>query len=253
MPARPCRAGESQQRCSRKNRDCSRAVSSARKCRRFSMNVIFFSHIDRSALIEAVYDAAHQHRAERAHWQTHETNHTAMRLYDSVAGKTGAWSTGRSCRAECSGAGGRLGGRDQSAKFSRGGLMRVNGCQNGDRSRPAWLASAAPGSPRDTKSSFSSVLVSPRLQLRRVNLYSLPARTNPPTPPSAQRSGRNPIFLCVRHQLIVQSHGFTMATPVAAKSATLRVTTVMPCTSAVAAMSASRSDRRSGTWSRAHR
>lgn len=41
------------------------------------------------ALIEAVYDAARRHRAERVYWQTHETNHTAMRLYDTVAGKTG--------------------------------------------------------------------------------------------------------------------------------------------------------------------
>lgn len=42
-------------------------------------------------------------------------------------------------------------------------------------------------------------------------------------------------------------HGFSVTTPVAAKSATLRVTTVKPCTSAVAAMKASRSDLRSGT------
>ncbi|KWA23926.1 GNAT family N-acetyltransferase [Burkholderia territorii] len=41
------------------------------------------------ALIEAVYDAAHAQRAERVYWQTHETNHTAMRLYDTVAEKTG--------------------------------------------------------------------------------------------------------------------------------------------------------------------
>ncbi|WP_241302478.1 GNAT family N-acetyltransferase [Burkholderia stabilis] len=41
------------------------------------------------ALIEAVYDAARQHRAERVYWQTHETNHTAMRLYDSIAEKSG--------------------------------------------------------------------------------------------------------------------------------------------------------------------
>lgn len=41
------------------------------------------------ALIEAVYDAARQQRAERVYWQTHETNHTAMRLYDTVAEKTG--------------------------------------------------------------------------------------------------------------------------------------------------------------------
>ncbi|KAF1036377.1 GNAT family N-acetyltransferase [Burkholderia sp. Ac-20384] len=42
------------------------------------------------ALIEAVYDAARAHRAERVYWQTHETNHTAMRLYDTVAAKPGA-------------------------------------------------------------------------------------------------------------------------------------------------------------------
>ncbi|AOI62206.1 GNAT family acetyltransferase [Burkholderia territorii] len=41
------------------------------------------------ALIEAVYDTAHAQRAERVYWQTHETNHTAMRLYDTVAEKTG--------------------------------------------------------------------------------------------------------------------------------------------------------------------
>ncbi|KVN00464.1 GNAT family N-acetyltransferase [Burkholderia diffusa] len=41
------------------------------------------------ALIEAVYDAAHAQRAERVYWQTHETNHTAMRLYDTIAEKTG--------------------------------------------------------------------------------------------------------------------------------------------------------------------
>ncbi|WP_342705614.1 GNAT family N-acetyltransferase [Burkholderia arboris] len=41
------------------------------------------------ALIEAVYDAAHRHRAERVYWQTHETNHTARRLYDTVADRTG--------------------------------------------------------------------------------------------------------------------------------------------------------------------
>ena len=43
------------------------------------------------ALIEAVYDAARAHRAERVYWQTHETNHTAMRLYDTVA------ENGRNC------------------------------------------------------------------------------------------------------------------------------------------------------------
>ncbi|MBJ9756497.1 GNAT family N-acetyltransferase [Burkholderia cepacia] len=42
------------------------------------------------ALIEAVYDTARAHRAERVSWQTHESNHTAMRLYDTVAEKPGA-------------------------------------------------------------------------------------------------------------------------------------------------------------------
>jgi GNAT superfamily N-acetyltransferase len=41
------------------------------------------------ALIEAVYAAARAARAERVYWHTHETNHTAMRLYDSVAEKPG--------------------------------------------------------------------------------------------------------------------------------------------------------------------
>ncbi|PTB17336.1 GNAT family N-acetyltransferase [Trinickia symbiotica] len=41
------------------------------------------------ALIEAVYAEARAARAERVYWHTHETNHTAMRLYDSVADKPG--------------------------------------------------------------------------------------------------------------------------------------------------------------------
>ena len=41
------------------------------------------------ALIEAVYDAARRTGATRVYWQTHETNHTAMRLYDQVAEKSG--------------------------------------------------------------------------------------------------------------------------------------------------------------------
>ncbi len=49
------------------------------------------------------------------------------------------------------------------------------------------------------------------------------------------------------------SHGLMRVTPVALKSATLRVTTVMPCTRAVAAISASRSPRLSGTCSLAQR
>jgi GNAT superfamily N-acetyltransferase len=41
------------------------------------------------ALIEAVYDAARAAGSTRVYWQTHETNHTAMRLYDRVADKSG--------------------------------------------------------------------------------------------------------------------------------------------------------------------
>ena len=37
------------------------------------------------ALIEAVYAAAAQHGADRVYWMTHETNETAMRLYDTMA------------------------------------------------------------------------------------------------------------------------------------------------------------------------
>jgi GNAT superfamily N-acetyltransferase len=40
-------------------------------------------------LIEAVYDRAQQASASRVYWQTHETNETAMRLYDEVAEKSG--------------------------------------------------------------------------------------------------------------------------------------------------------------------
>ena len=40
-------------------------------------------------LIEAVYEAARAARAARVYWQTQETNHTAMRLYDAVANKPG--------------------------------------------------------------------------------------------------------------------------------------------------------------------
>ena len=43
------------------------------------------------------------------------------------------------------------------------------------------------------------------------------------------------------------NHGLSTATPVGSKSATLRVTTVKPCTIAVAAIRASRSARGSGT------
>jgi GNAT superfamily N-acetyltransferase len=41
------------------------------------------------ALIEAVYDAARAAGASRVYWQTHETNETAMKLYDQVAVKSG--------------------------------------------------------------------------------------------------------------------------------------------------------------------
>ena len=41
------------------------------------------------ALIEAVYDAARRAGLARVYWQTHETNRTAMRLYDQVAEKSG--------------------------------------------------------------------------------------------------------------------------------------------------------------------
>ena len=41
------------------------------------------------ALIAAVYDAAQAAGASRVYWQTHETNTTAMRLYDQVAERSG--------------------------------------------------------------------------------------------------------------------------------------------------------------------
>jgi GNAT superfamily N-acetyltransferase len=41
------------------------------------------------ALIEAVYEAARADGSTRVYWQTHETNQTAMRLYDQVAAKSG--------------------------------------------------------------------------------------------------------------------------------------------------------------------
>lgn len=41
------------------------------------------------ALIEAVYAAARAADSPRVYWQTHETNVTAMRLYDQVAEKSG--------------------------------------------------------------------------------------------------------------------------------------------------------------------
>ncbi|MBO9559932.1 MAG: GNAT family N-acetyltransferase [Caulobacter sp.] len=41
------------------------------------------------ALIEAVYEKARAAGATRVYWQTHETNATAMKLYDQVADKSG--------------------------------------------------------------------------------------------------------------------------------------------------------------------
>ena len=41
------------------------------------------------ALIEAVYGAARRAGLSRVYWQTHETNATAMQLYDKVAEKSG--------------------------------------------------------------------------------------------------------------------------------------------------------------------
>ncbi|WP_322062148.1 GNAT family N-acetyltransferase [Paraburkholderia sp. J63] len=41
------------------------------------------------ALIEAVYAHAKASNSARVYWHTHETNHTAMRLYDGVAEKPG--------------------------------------------------------------------------------------------------------------------------------------------------------------------
>lgn len=41
------------------------------------------------ALIEAVYDAARGLGLARVYWQTHETNDTAMLLYDRIAEKSG--------------------------------------------------------------------------------------------------------------------------------------------------------------------
>jgi GNAT superfamily N-acetyltransferase len=41
------------------------------------------------ALIEAVREQAKIAKSERVHWQTHETNATAMKLYDKIAERTG--------------------------------------------------------------------------------------------------------------------------------------------------------------------
>ena len=40
-------------------------------------------------LIEAVYDRAQQAGCAKVYWQTHETNETAMGLYDKIAEKSG--------------------------------------------------------------------------------------------------------------------------------------------------------------------
>jgi GNAT superfamily N-acetyltransferase len=41
------------------------------------------------ALIEAVYQQARLAGSPRVYWQTHETNHTAMQLYNKVAERSG--------------------------------------------------------------------------------------------------------------------------------------------------------------------
>ncbi|WP_144223261.1 GNAT family N-acetyltransferase [Mesorhizobium amorphae] len=41
------------------------------------------------ALIEGVYERAREAGSKRVYWQTHETNQTAMRLYDQVAERSG--------------------------------------------------------------------------------------------------------------------------------------------------------------------
>jgi GNAT superfamily N-acetyltransferase len=41
------------------------------------------------ALIEEVYRTAKQAGCRKVYWQTHETNATAMKLYDKVAEKSG--------------------------------------------------------------------------------------------------------------------------------------------------------------------
>jgi GNAT superfamily N-acetyltransferase len=41
------------------------------------------------ALIEAVYARAKDAGAARVYWMTHETNATAMKLYDTIADKSG--------------------------------------------------------------------------------------------------------------------------------------------------------------------
>ena len=41
------------------------------------------------ALIQAVYERAKAAGAQRVYWHTHETNDTAMLLYDKVAERSG--------------------------------------------------------------------------------------------------------------------------------------------------------------------
>lgn len=41
------------------------------------------------ALIDGVYEQARRAGCSRVYWQTHETNHTAMQLYDKVAERPG--------------------------------------------------------------------------------------------------------------------------------------------------------------------
>ncbi len=41
------------------------------------------------ALIEAVYERARSAGSTRVYWQTHETNHTAIKLYERVAERSG--------------------------------------------------------------------------------------------------------------------------------------------------------------------
>jgi len=41
------------------------------------------------ALINGVYEQARRAGLPRVYWQTHETNHTAMLLYDKVAERSG--------------------------------------------------------------------------------------------------------------------------------------------------------------------
>ena len=42
-----------------------------------------------TALVDAVYDAAEKAGASRVYWLTHETNATAIKLYDKIADRSG--------------------------------------------------------------------------------------------------------------------------------------------------------------------